>query len=965
MTDDEALREALLEITHLRAREAAALREANALLRGIQRMNTAPTPGAALIELLHSIASTMQCDCVAVVHDHDGDALFHPKVGGKLGRILPGAGAQVTKKSRLVLDLALTTWWAQETGPYRSLALVPIAINGEAAAIACFSAMPGSFTKADIALLNRLSELAAQALATQELAERNALLAAVIDGAPLSVTIADATRQDAPLIYVNDAFCRMTGYERREVLGRNCRFVAADPPASPERQRLRRAVETRGTGQFELTNRRRDGSTFNVDLTLYPVVLQGQRHYLVASQTDTTERRAAERERDDARHRMVAALSEASEGFLILDEAGKVVLANAPWRSFFPGAPCGWAEGRQFVDIWADRLIIEGLGRAEATERAAARLAAMRTGRRDHEEVLSDGRVVLLSETGFAGSQCLCVATDVTRLERSKRELALRAAAIEGAQDGIAITNEAGHILYMNSAYLAMFGYDHGEVLGRPWLMLYGTEEADRLQRHAVPLLTSSGSWRGEIPGRHKSGAKIDQELSLTLLRGIGLVCLTRDIGSRKRQEAENLRLREQLHAAQRQEAIGVIAAGVAHDFNNVIAAIAGSATLVAESEEVGEGDRAHARRILTASERAKNLVGRLLDFGKRRSTAKRINVAESLAEASDLIAASVTAAIDVHLEIPDEAVPVVIDSTDFLQIVLNFVINARDAITAANGQITVELVAEADPAAFGTAVIGSARPGTLYSAVTVTDNGSGIDPGRFGAIFEPYISTKGKDGTGLGLAVVAELVREADGIIAIRSTLGEGTVFTVLLPCADQPRSDEPPTGLGAGTRTGAGRGTGAGRDSLADLGEGWKPAERTALNPMTGSAPDLAGRILLVVDDDVEAGAATAAALERMGAEVAQCNDPEDALDAVRDDPEAWDALITDFEMPKLNGGALCAAVHALRRELPCVCVTGRRDVRLSDAPFAAVLTKPVNPSELAATVAAALIRKERVLQ
>ncbi len=929
MTDDEALREALLEIHHLRACEAAALREAQALLRGIQRMNTAPTPGTALVELLHSIASTMQCECVSVVQDRKGDAVFGPTVGAALGKGLARAGPQLTREPRLVLDLALTTWWTADAGPYRSLALVPLVMPESVCAIACFSTVPGAFTKADVELLTRLSELAAQALATHELSERNALLAAVIDGAPIALTISDATKPDGPLIYVNDAYCRMTGYSRAEALGKEDAFLTAEPDEWPELLRLRRAILAREIGRFEFTGTRRDGARFDNDVTVYPVELAGGRHYVVASQIDSTERRGAERERDQARHRLIAALSEASEGFLLLDAEGHVVLANPPWRSLYSGAPCGWAEGRPFVEIWADRLIAAGVPREEAEARARNRLAAMRRGRRDHQETLADGRVVLLSETSFGGEQCVSIATDVTRLEHSKRALALRAAAIESAQDGIAIVDETGRFIYMNSAQLEMFGYAASEIVGRPWTILYAEADAERLSSTILPTLARGGYWRGEINGRHKSGAKVDQELSLTMLSGSGMVCLTRDIGTRKRQEAENLRLREQLNAAQRQEAIGVIAAGVAHDFNNVIAAISGSATLLSQTEALPERDRAHALRILTAADKAKNLVGRLLDFGKRRDRAQRIDVSEVLAEAADLIAASVTGGIEIHMELADAAVPVVIDSTDFLQIVLNFVINARDAINTGSGNVVVALKAEADPDAFGEIVIGTRRT-CVYAALTVTDTGTGIAPDQYRSIFEPYVSSKGENGTGLGLAVVAELVREAGGLIALASQLGHGTRITLLLPLADPgPRHQAP-----------------------------WLPAAKS---------PDLAldGRLLLVVDDDHFAGDATTAALESMGAEVAQCSDPQDALEAIQEDPEAWDALITDYEMPGLNGRKLAMAVHGLRRDLPCVCVTGRRDVRQSDSPFAAVLTKPVDPHDLAAAIAAAVIRKERVLQ
>lgn len=830
-------------------------------------------------------------------------------------------------RPRRIVDLCLTEWWDGSEGvgtATRSLVAAPIDLpDGAPGAVAALSETRDRFAPADLTLLTRLGTLASQALATQALAERNAFLAQVIDGASASVAIADAADPDLPLIYVNRAFLELSGYDRSEVIGQNCRFLTAEPPDSPERVRLREAVAARAGGEFVLRNQRRDGSRFWNRLSLYSIAgPDGAPRFLVATQVDITAERAAEAERDMARRRLIGALSSAAEGFLLLDGYGRIVFANPQFRNFYESERALWHPGDDFVATWAIWLVDSGMAKGVATRRARARRAALFSGGRDREETLPDGRVLLVNDHPTADGGAVSIATDITSLKATERVLAQRAVAMDSAQDGIAVTDGDGRFVYLNPSHVTMFGYARAsELLGRPWSVLYTAEEAEMLKQVAMSEVKRTGTWRGEVQGIAKDGRTVPQEVSLNYRRGVGIVCVTRDISERRRGERERMRLREQLHAAQRQEAVGQLAAGVAHDFNNLLSAIAGSAALLQLDLGPEHPGRVHAERIVQAGARAAELVNRLLALGARKSERARIDLRAPFAEAAELLRAGVSGRFTLIAEPTPDPVFAEADATDVLQVLLNLAINARDAMPPEGGSITLDLVPPAPIAAPPALRIGRIAEGEPYAVLRVTDTGTGIDPADLENIFRPYYSTKGDDGTGLGLAVVASIVRAANGAVAVETEAGRGTRFTVFWPAEAPPEAPAAVSPAGPGDR--------------------------------------LAGHTILICDDDEAVAHVLAAIAEQAGAEAALCADPRDALDAVREDPEAWDLLVTDYDMPQISGAELARAARAVRPGLPVLLCTALAQHHRPQAPFDAVLAKPVEPAQFISAAMTAMMR------
>ena len=676
MQDDEALREALIELKALREREAAALRESTALVDALGCLADPGRPAEAATRLLETVRHSLGADVALLLAPVGRHAEIRGATRAELaGRGFP-AGPVAAGRPLRVVETAALDWWDGTPAALkaaRALLSAPLPLpEGTTGALLCLSETPARFSADDARLLERLATVAAQGLATLSLAERNALLAGVIDGSSSSVAIADARREDLPLVYVNDAFLALTGCGREEVLGRNCRFLAAEPPGAPVRARLRETVASRGQGCFELRNRRKDGQVFWNRLTLFPVAdADGRPRHLVATQTDITAEREAAEARDLAQRRLTSALSATSEGFLLLDPDGAVVFANDRFRDFFeaPGAPL--AAGADFVTALTRRLVALGHPPETARAEARARRRALFAGRRDREEALADGRILLVNDRPTPEGGAVSIATDITNLKATERTLAQRAAAIDAAQDGIAITDEDGRFVYMNPTHLAMFGYTReAEVLGRHWSVLYPTRQAEMVERVGVPEFGRCGTWRTEITGLSRTGAPVEQEISLSLLPGLGIICVTRDASERHRTEREHARLRDQLQAAQRQEAIGQLAAGVAHDFNNLLSAIGASADMARSMLAPGHGAVAHLDRVSGATRSAARLVRQLLSLGGRERRAVRLDLGEVLHEAADLLRAGVPARIAIGLDPPGSPVTLEADPTDLRKIV-------------------------------------------------------------------------------------------------------------------------------------------------------------------------------------------------------------------------------------------------------------------------------------------------------
>jgi PAS domain S-box-containing protein len=539
---------------------------------------------------------------------------------------------------------------------------------------------------------------------------------------------------------------------------------------------------------------------------------------------------------------------------------------------------------------------------------------------------------------GFAAIMRDISARKAAEAERdaSEARLSRHLAALEASDDGIALTDPEGRFIFMNRAHATMFGYDDpAALIGKPWSVLYDPHEAQRISEEAMPVLFETGQWRGDTAGLKRDGSPLEQEIVLSLSPEKGIVCVTRDVGERRAMEREKARLREGLMLAQRQEVVGQLASGIAHDFNNLITAISGTAELL---RNLGDPRvLPHAQRIHSAASTAARLVEKMLTLGRRVPHPKLVDLSRMVRDVRDLAAPSLTDPLHrIELDLPQSPVMVQTDDTELNQVLLNLVLNARDALRLGEtGRIRVEVVSGEGREPEGKLVIG-AIPKAPSVLIRISDTGCGIEPDELGKVFEPFFTRKGEAGNGLGLAVVAGIVASAGGALALQSWPGVGTIFEVWWPVQAQT---------------------------------GEAGAQPGRLDP--GAA--LTGKTVLVVDDNPAVVDTLVAMLEEVGAEAGPCLDARDAIAAIRDDAKEgsamWDLVITDYDMPAMNGADFARRLRKLRPDLPILLLTALPRVhRLHQKQvglFDGVLGKPATTAQLAAAAASAIeAARERII-
>ncbi len=742
------------------------------------------------------------------------------------------------------------------------------------------------------------------------------------------------TDTEARIEWVNPAFEQRSGWSLDEIRGRKPGdFLQSDKTDNRTTRKIADALRARVPVSAELLNIARDGQEYWVSLDIQPLFDDKGRHKgFMAVESDVTEARAqAERLQETtaqalkARQRLLSAVEALQDGFALYDADGRLVLCNQPYRDYFPKSGPLIREGMTYIDILKLRLEHREYKAAVGHEQEwlERRLEEHRRPYNETEQELADGRWVRAFEKATPDGGRVGLRVDITALkEAERRALNERAAAMDASHDGIAITDPAGFFIYMNPAHRLMFGLsEDDDVRALHWSSLYAPQQVEWLLASAFPTLQRQGRWQGEVSGLHRNGSAIDQEVSLTLQDDGGLVCISRDIADRRRGDMERARLREELQLAQRREVIGQLAAGLAHDFNNILAVISGSAGLLEARLSAQQSETQEAARILQAANRAAKLVARLRDLGKHGSERQLLDLRKPLAEAADLLRAGISGLHRLRVNAPDGPLEAMADPTDILQVVLNLGINARDALDEGPNEIAVTL-APADPHLMQRPPdIGVLREGAKYVLLCVEDTGPGIDAETRARIFQPYFTTKGAQGTGLGLAIVAGIIRGNAAVLWFDSSPMGGSRVTIFWPVVEEQTAPPEP--------------------KVADTGTG-----------------RLDGMQVLVVDDEEEVCAVLAAMLEVAGAEVATATDPRDAFEAITGDPSHWGVLITDHDMPHMSGSALAKSIHAVAPSLPVILVSALPDAARDDRSwFRDILQKPVDPRQLVSVVAKAV--------
>lgn len=648
-----------------------------------------------------------------------------------------------------------------------------------------------------------------------------------------------------------------------------------------------------------------------------------------------------------SRAQLQDAIESISQGFLLFDRDEKLVMANSRYREFYPHLAALLTPGRsmeELVEAHARESTAEGVEKFVGERMYQFRNQAGKTW----EQAQPDGRTMLINEKRTASGGFVSVRTDITDLKKSELLLRNRLTAIEAAEEGIAITDSEGNFVYMNAEHLRMFGFESlDQIAGKSWKTLYSPETATFIETECFPVLLRDGSWRGNADGLHKDGTSFPQEVSLTLLDDGGLICATRDITERIESEKQQMLLRDQFNEAQKMEAIGRLAGGIAHDFNNILAAMLGYAGFLVEDLEDGTELHNFASQIVSSGERAKKLVQQLLAFSRHRESGfEPTDIGELTGAVTDMLRPTIPANIGLSAETGSAPSMVLGNPTQIEQVLMNLVVNARDAMEGAPGNIRISLEDAASHAAYtrvtaerraelppdtvevtvdsdgrNLAWLGRIAPERSYTCIRVRDDGSGIDADTMEKLFEPFFTTKNLgEGTGLGLAAVHGIVLAHDGALVVSSKPGYGTEFALFFPLltpGEEARED--------------------------DTEDNTEVAETQ-------------GKILLV-DDETDVLDMLETAMTRAGYAAVTVESGAKALEILARPGHAIVAVVTDYMMPGMTGLELTKKVRELDPDLPIVMCTGySEDVEKADILAAGAnvfLRKPVPARDLIAAI------------
>ena len=501
-------------------------------------------------------------------------------------------------------------------------------------------------------------------------------------------------------------------------------------------------------------------------------------------------------------------------------------------------------------------------------------------------------------------------------------------AVINSALDAIICVDQHQHITVFNPTAAALFQCSASDALGSPLERFL----PDAAQALAFAQLTTQ-ALLGEMTALTASGKELAVEVSVSFERhaeGETTTVFARDLTGRKKAEAHRSELEAQLRESHKMQAVGTMAGGIAHDFNNILGAILGNVELAKADCAPGSPVLESLLEIDKAGRRARDLVRQTLTFSRNEPPQRTpVNLAEVVHDTERLLRVTLPPAIELHMHLSTGLPALLADATQVEQALLNLCTNAVHAIGTERGTIHVE-AAQVQPDHRLCERLGLAP--TTYVALSVRDNGPGMDAATLERIFEPFFTTKPVgQGTGLGLAVVHGVMRTHEGGIDVQSVPGQGSRFTLYFPVATAQAAS-----------------SGAAVAALPAASAQAPAAAPTA----TRQKPHV-----MYVDDDQALVFLVQRLLRRRGYDVSGFTDPHEATAALREAPHHYDLLVTDYNMPGFCGVDLVREARLIRPNLPVALASGYVTAEIEQAAIAegarALIHKPNDVEELCATV------------
>ncbi len=712
------------------------------------------------------------------------------------------------------------------------------------------------------------------------------------------------------ILDVNDAFVEcFRGATRESLLRTNAEDLYVDPG---DRGRVAALLQSRDVVRdFEAQMRRLDGTTFWARGSLRAE--RSAAGHLILWEgliEDVTERRSAEQRLEASEMRYRRLFETAKDGILILDAGTAEIVDVNPFLCDLLGLSRTEALGLRLWEVGPFRDVPT----SKANFRELQRLEYIR-----YEDLPLESADGLKIDVEFIsnvyeveGRKVIqCNVRDITKRVRAAEAHAVLTRAVEQASDSIVITDPQGAIVYVNPSFERVSGWSRDEAVGQNPRILKSGEQDDALYRRMWDALARGEAWTGRLVNRRKDGTLFEEEATISPVRdGSGQVV---NYVAVKHDLTNETRLAQQLAQAQKMDAVGRLAGGVAHDFNNLLGVITGYGEIVHRRLAGEDPLKGKVEQILKAAERAAGLTRQLLAFGRKQVLQpKVIDLNAVVPDMEEMLRRLIGEDFDLATRLEPRLGSVKADPGQIEQVVMNLVVNARDAMPE-GGRITLE-TANAELDAEYAATHLPARPGS-YVMLAVTDAGSGMDAATQARVFEPFFTTKdvGK-GTGLGLSMVYGIVKQSEGFVWVYSEVGVGTTFKVYLPRVDE---------------------------------------EAQAARP-EGPGPLLRGsETVLLVEDEALLRELLQESLEANGYSVLVARDGAEALQIAEGHAGAIPIMVTDVIMPGMTGPKIMELMERIRPGIKVLYISGYSDESVVSHGLIgagrAFLSKPFGPEAL----------------
>ncbi|WP_068314552.1 cell cycle histidine kinase CckA [Polycladidibacter hongkongensis] len=705
---------------------------------------------------------------------------------------------------------------------------------------------------------------------------------------------------DGRIVYTNPAYARMSGQPAHGELRSVARLFSADPDAADamfrlaQAQREGRQAEEEIRLPYAVSGLVRQPHWYRVGVRpMQRVATRGEVHSIWQLRDISSERDAQENSFQELQ-KVINFLDHAPGGFFSVNGQGRIVYLNATLATWLGHDLASSSDGSLALS-----QMVHGDGAALLSSMSGEE-GEVKTQSFDLDLVGRGGKTIpvrLVHQVpfgvdGMAGDSRTLV---LTRLEGRQDEEALRAAEVRFARFfnnspiAIATLSASGAVVRHNGRFLKLMQDNVQGVEGQPFATLIGGDAS----RGFSTALEAAKAGQGDIPPVEVSMEVEGRQRSATCY-----VCAIdeQDDGQEVAvvyalETTQQRALEEQFAQSQKMQAIGQLAGGVAHDFNNVLTAIIGFSDLLLASHRPTDPAFPDIMNIKQNANRAAGLVRQLLAFSRRQTLRpKELVLGDVLADLDILLNRLLGEKIELKVVHGRDLWPVMADVNQLEQVIMNLAVNARDAMPE-GGEVRV-LTANVDESGVAGMEQAQIVPKGDYVMIEVSDSGHGMSAQVREKIFEPFFSTKevGK-GTGLGLSTVYGIVKQTGGYIFCESKEGEGTCFRILLPRFAAPEKHL----------------------------EAEKKAEPQKVADLTGSA-----RILLVEDEEA-VRAFAARALSSRGYEVFEAGSGTEALEVMEEEGGAMDLVVSDVVMPEMDGPSLLVELRKMQPDLKIIFVSG----------------------------------------